>query len=153
QHHEAHVASVLAEAGLWDQRVIGVSLDGTGFGWDGTIWGGELFLGRLCGGFERVAHVRPARLPGGHAAARYPVQTAAGFLEDVADLPDLPAPPFRFPNRFSAARALLEKGVRVFQATSTGRLCDTVAALLGFTRGITYEGQAAIWLEQLAARA
>jgi len=69
QHHEAHIASVLAERGAWEKCVIGVGFDGTGYGDDGTIWGGEIFVGSLCNGFERVAHLRAAVLPGGDAAA------------------------------------------------------------------------------------
>jgi hydrogenase maturation protein HypF len=153
QHHRAHVASVLAERAAFDQRVLGVAFDGTGYGDDGTIWGGELFVGSLRAGFERVGHLRPAVLPGGDAAARYPVQAAAGFLAEIADLPDLGAAPFHFPPRFLRAKALIEKGLRTFPTTSVGRLFDTVAALLGFTREITFEGQAALWLEQLARAA
>ncbi len=150
QHHRAHVASVLAERGAWDQRVLGISLDGTGYGDDGTIWGGELFAGSIREGFERVAHLRPARLAGGDAAAREPVQAAAGFLEQLEGLPDLARAPFEFPTRYEASRRLLETGTRVFATTSAGRLFDAVAALVGFTRPVTFEGQAAMWLEQLA---
>ena len=85
QHHRAHLASVLAERGAWDEAVVGVSLDGTGYGDDGTIWGGEIFVGSVRRGFERVAHLRQAALPGGDAAARYPVQAAAGFLAQLED--------------------------------------------------------------------
>ena len=67
KHHRAHVASVLAERGAWEKRVVGVSFDGTGYGDDGSIWGGELFVGSVQQGFERVAHLRPASLPGGDA--------------------------------------------------------------------------------------
>ena len=81
QHHRAHVASVLAERGEWDREVIGVAFDGTGYGDDGTIWGGEIFRGSVAAGFIRIAHLRGALLPGGDAAARFPVQAAAGFLE------------------------------------------------------------------------
>jgi len=150
QHHRAHVASVLAERGAWDKRVLGVSFDGTGYGDDGTIWGGEFFVGSLRAGFERVAHLRTAALAGGDAAAQYPVQAAAGFLLQVEGLPDLSAAPFSFPARYGAARQLVEKKVRTFATTSMGRLFDTAAALLGFTREITFEGQAAMWVEQLA---
>ena len=152
QHHRAHVASVLAERSAWDTRVLGVAFDGTGYGDDGTIWGGELFAGSLRDGFERVGHLRPAILPGGDAAARFPVQAAAGFLVDVSGLPDLSAAPFEFPSRFQQATRLTERRLRTFHTTSVGRLFDTVAALLGFTKAITFEGQAAIWLEQLAHR-
>src|SRR6202167_1485882 len=80
QHHRAHVASVLAERGEWTKRVVGVSFDGTGYGDDGSIWGGEIFVGSVKEGFNRVAHLREDALPGGDAAAQYPVQGAAGFL-------------------------------------------------------------------------
>jgi len=152
QHHRAHVASVLAERGEWNKSVVGVSWDGTGYGDDGTIWGGEIFKGSLRDGFERIAHLRPAVLPGGDAAAEYPVQAAAGFLTQIEGLPDMMAPPFDFPQRYRAATELVHKRVRTFTTTSVGRLFDTVAALLGFTRKMSFEGQAAMWLEQLARR-
>jgi hydrogenase maturation protein HypF len=150
QHHRAHVASVLAERGEWTRDVLGIAFDGTGYGDDGTIWGGEFFAGSVRDGFIRVAHLRSAPLPGGDAAARFPVQAAAGFLSELSDLPDLTAAPFEFPARYQHARAMIAKNVRVFRTTSMGRLFDTVAALLGFTREITFEGQAAMWLEHLA---
>ncbi|HEY0382371.1 MAG TPA: carbamoyltransferase HypF [Candidatus Elarobacter sp.] len=153
QHHRGHVASVLAERGEWTRDVLGVAFDGTGYGDDGTIWGGEFFAGSVRDGFERVAHLRSAPLPGGDAAARFPVQAAAGFLSELSDVPDLTAPPFSFPARYEHARAMIAKNVRVFRTTSMGRLFDTVAALLGFTREITFEGQAAMWLEHLATTA
>lgn len=153
QHHRAHIASVLAERGAFDQRMVGVAFDGTGYGDDGAIWGGEIFAGSVIEGFERVAHLRAAVLPGGDAAARFPVQAAAGFLSQVEGLPDLAAPPFSFPGRYFDARGLVDKGVRTFPTTSMGRLFDTIAALLGFTRENTFEGQAAIWLEHLARAA
>jgi len=152
QHHRAHIASVLAEHGAWQTRVLGVSCDGTGLGDDGTIWGCELFAGSLQTGLGRVAHLRPAVLPGGDAAAEYPVQAAAGFLIQVENLPDMTANPFLFGGRYKDAVQLVQKGVRVFTTTSMGRLFDTAAALLGFTRAISYEGQAAMWLEQLARK-
>ena len=151
QHHRAHIASVLAERGAWDEKIVGVSLDGTGYGDDGAIWGGELFVGSVRRGFERVAHLRQAALPGGDAAARYPVQAAAGFLAQLEELPDLIAGPFCFGSRYQAARQLIEREVRTFATTSVGRLFDAAAALLGFVRETTYEGQAAIWVEQIAA--
>jgi len=153
QHHRAHVASVLAERGAWDDLVIGVSFDGTGYGDDASIWGGEFFFGSLRSGFERVAHLRPAVLPGGDAAASYPVQAAAGFLAQLSPLPDMIAVPFSFPPRFREAIKLVRKDVRTFRTTSAGRLFDAAAALLGFTREISFEGQAAMWLERLARHA
>jgi len=150
QHHRAHVASVLAELQQWDKRVAGVSFDGTGYGDDGSIWGGEIFVGSMKEGFIRAAHLRSAWLPGGDAAAQFPVQAAAGFLAQINDLPSLTAPPFNFPDRYPKAVQLLDRNVRTFATTSIGRLFDTAAALTGFTREISFEGQAAIWLEQLA---
>ncbi len=150
QHHRAHIASVLAEHGAWDKRVLGISFDGTGYGDDGSIWGGEFFAGSVREGFERVAHLRRASLPGGDAAAQHPVQAAAGFLAQVEGLPDLTAAPFDFPARYRRALELVNKQVRSFPTTSIGRLFDSAAALLGFTRAITFEGQAATWVESLA---
>jgi hydrogenase maturation protein HypF len=151
QHHRAHIASVLAERGAWDNRVIGVSFDGTGYGDDGMIWGGEIFTGSVREGFERVAHLRGAALAGGDAAASYPIQAAAGFLAQLNDLPHLTAPPFSFPSRYADALQLVHSKVRSFGTSSMGRLFDTAAALLGFTHEVTFEGQAAMWLERLAS--
>jgi hydrogenase maturation protein HypF len=153
QHHRAHVASVLAERGEWTKRVLGVSLDGTGYGDDGAIWGGEFFVGSLREGFARIAYLRPAMLAGGDAAARWPVQAAAGFLSQLDDQPDLEHGPFHFPKRYQYARQMLKQNVRSFSTTSMGRLFDAAAALLGFVREATFEGQAAMWLEQMAGRA
>ena len=153
QHHRAHVASVLAERGEWDRRVLGASFDGTGYGDDGSIWGGEFFAGSVKHGFERVAHLRRASLPGGDAAAQHPVQAAAGFLAQVEEIPDVSAAPFNFSARYRQAMELVRKDVRSFATTSVGRLFDTAAALLGFTRAISFEGQAAMWLEDVARRA
>ncbi len=150
QHHRAHIASVLAERGEWEVRVAGVSFDGTGYGDDGSIWGGEIFVGSIREGFERVAHLRSASLAGGDAAAQHPGQAAAGFLTQIDGIPDLTAPPFDFPERYNSALELIHKGIRTFNTTSVGRLFDAAAALLGFTREVTFEGQAAMWLEQLA---
>jgi hydrogenase maturation protein HypF len=153
QHHRAHIASVLAERGEWEKQVVAVSFDGTGYGDDGSIWGGEIFVGSVMAGFDRVAHLRGASLPGGDAAAQYPVQAAAGFLAELHDLPDLIRAPFEFSDRYRAALDLVSKNVRIFRTTSVGRLFDAAAALLGFTRGVTFEGQAAMWLERLAGGA
>jgi hydrogenase maturation protein HypF len=153
QHHRAHIASVLAERGEWDKKVLGISFDGTGYGDDGSIWGGEFFVGSVREGFDRVAHLRNAALPGGDAAARFPVQAAAGFLAQVENLPDMTASPFHFPARYRGAMDLVHKRLRTFTTSSMGRLFDTAAALLGFTRSVSFEGQAAMWLEQMARKA
>ncbi len=154
QHHRAHIASVLAERQAWDTRVVGVSFDGTGFGDDGTIWGGEFFVGSIRNGFTRVMHLRSAYLPGGDAAARYPVQCAAGFLSQLEDPAGFRSGAFLFSQPAIALPSqLLNKKVRTFETTSVGRLFDTAAALLGFTREISFEGQAAMWLEHIAQSA
>jgi hydrogenase maturation protein HypF len=127
-----------------------VSFDGTGYGDDGSIWGGEIFAGSMTTGFERVAHLRPAALAGGDAAAHHPVQAAAGFLAQLGELHDFDAAPFNFGPRYHRALQLIQRNVRTFTTTSMGRLFDTTAALLGFTRPITFEGQAAMWVEHLA---
>jgi hydrogenase maturation protein HypF len=149
QHHRAHIASVLAEKEAWEERVVGVSFDGTGYGDDESIWGGEFFAGSMTEGFRRVLHLRTAALPGGDASARYPVQCAAGFVSQFEGA-RLTEPPFGFPRRYQDALQLIDKNIRTFETTSVGRLFDAAAALLGFTREITFEGQAAMWLEQLA---
>jgi hydrogenase maturation protein HypF len=150
QHHRAHIASVLAERDAWDEPVTGFAFDGTGYGDDATVWGGEVFAGSLASGLRRVAHLRPAFLPGGDAAARFPVQAAAGFLYESDEALALEAEPFGFPERYALARQLTARGVRAFPTTSIGRLFDAVAALNGFTREQTFEGQAAMWLEHQA---
>ncbi|MGI8958192.1 MAG: carbamoyltransferase HypF [Bryobacteraceae bacterium] len=153
QHHRAHIASVLAEKEAWHKRVIGVSFDGTGYGDDGSIWGGEFFVGSMTEGFQRMMHLRKALLPGGDASSRHPVQCAAGFLAQIDGLPDFAAAPFRFPARYEHSLQLVERRMRTFETTSVGRLFDAAAALLGFVREVSFEGQAAIWLEHIARRA
>lgn len=156
QHHAAHVASVVAEHGGWVTPVLGFAFDGAGLGDDGGVWGGEVFHGSLETGLRRVAHVRPAALPGGDAAARTPVQAAVGWLAALGDdvLDRVVAPPFGFPAaRVAVARRLVATGTNAPATTSVGRLFDTVAALLGFHHTMSFEGQAAIGLETLAWRA
>jgi len=150
QHHRAHVAAVLAERNALDKRVIGVAFDGTGYGDDGAIWGGELFVGSVAAGLERRGHLRYAVLPGGDAAARIPLQAMAGFFADQPEAAADIGRRLELPERFFTALKLVEKQLRTFPTTSVGRLFDAAAALLGYTGAITYEGQAAIWLEHLA---
>jgi hydrogenase maturation protein HypF len=153
QHHRAHIASVLAERQRLSARVVALTFDGTGFGDDGTIWGGEVFAGSVAEGFNRIAHLLPAPLPGGDAAAKCPAQAAAGFVSMLVDAPDLTTAPFLLPGRYGQARRLVAREVRTFTTSSVGRLFDVVAALLGFTGDATFEAHAAIWLEHQAASA
>lgn len=153
QHHVAHVASVVAERGAWSTDVLGFAFDGAGLGEDGSVWGGEVFHGSLERGFARVAHLRPAALPGGDAAARTPVQAAAGWLHALGDdvWERVSAAPFGLPaQRLGLARRMIERDLNTFTTTSVGRLFDTVAALTGFHRTMSFEGQAAIGLEAAA---
>jgi hydrogenase maturation protein HypF len=138
QHHHAHAAACLAEHG---QRgpALALVFDGTGFGTDGTLWGGELLRCDLRG-FERVAWLDPIPLPGGEAAIREPWRTAASYLELVGR-------PVPF-ERWEVVRASLD--VNAPLSSGMGRLFDAVAALLEVCEQVTYEGQAAIELEQLA---
>jgi hydrogenase maturation protein HypF len=155
QHHRAHVASVLAERELFDARVIGIAFDGTGWGDDEAVWGGEFFVGSVSGGFTREAWLEYAQLPGGDAAARFPPQAAAGFILGAGQnneqlVQALMAPPFSFPQRFKLAAQLVERQVQCWPTTSAGRLFDAAAALAGFRTEISFEAQAAIWLEHKA---
>jgi hydrogenase maturation protein HypF len=141
QHHHAHAAACLAEHGEAD-AALALVLDGTGFGPDGTLWGGELLRCDLAG-FERVAHLRPVQLPGGEAAIREPWRCAAAYLEAAGR----PVPW----ERWGLVRESLK--VNAPRSSGAGRLFDAVAALLGVRDEINYEGQAAIELEHLAAEA
>jgi hydrogenase maturation protein HypF len=143
QHHHAHIASCLADNGEAGP-VIGVAFDGTGFGTDGTIWGGEFLLADLADA-ERAGHLAGVPMPGGAAAIRQPWRMAAAYLDrddlDVAR---------RHADRWAQVTAMAARGVNAPLTSSAGRLFDAAAALLGVRDTINYEGQAAIELEQLA---
>jgi hydrogenase maturation protein HypF len=138
QHHHAHAAACLAEHGETGPA-LALVFDGTGYGTDGTLWGGELLRCDLAE-FERVAHLDPVPLPGGEAAVRQPWRSAAAHLERAGR----PVPW----ERWAEVRASL--AVNAPLSSGMGRLFDAVAALLGVRDEVTYEGQAAIELEQLA---
>jgi hydrogenase maturation protein HypF len=145
QHHHAHIASCLADNGA-DGPVIGVAFDGTGYGTDGTLWGGE-FLVASCADFRRAGHLAPVPLPGGAAAIREPWRMAAAYLDQgCADL-DVAR---RNAGRWAAVVAMARRGVNSPLTSSAGRLFDAVAAIVGVRDTVNYEGQAAIELEQLA---
>lgn len=148
QHHHAHVASCLADNAR-SEAVIGVAFDGTGFGPDGTIWGGEILLADLRG-YERLAHLATVPMPGGAQAVLEPWRMAASHLRDAYGVvPDLDVAA-RIGDRWDRVLAVAEAGVNSPQTSSAGRLFDAVAAILGVRDAITYEGQAAIELEQVA---
>ncbi len=153
QHHLAHVAACMAEHGL-EPPVLGVSWDGTGYGTDGTVWGGE-FLRVTADGWQRVAHLRPFRLPGGEAAVREPRRSALGLLHaafgaDAFAMTDL-APVAAFPPaERRTLQTMLDRGLNAPLTTSAGRLFDAVAALIGLRQTTSHEGQAAMELEWAA---
>jgi hydrogenase maturation protein HypF len=150
QHHHAHIASCLADNGA-DGPVIGVAFDGTGYGADGTIWGGEFLIADLIG-FERAGCLDPVPMPGGAAAIRQPWRMAAAYLARSfpGGLPAGLAVRSRNDQHWAAVTAMAARGVNAPLTSSAGRLFDAVAALLGVRDTINYEGQAAIELEQLA---
>ena len=150
QHHHAHIASCLADNGE-QGPVIGVAFDGTGYGGDGTIWGGEFLLADLAG-FERAAHLDPVAMPGGAAAIRQPWRMAAAYLDAAygGDLPSGLAVAQRNARHWPEVVAMARRGINAPLTSSAGRLFDAVAALLGVRDAINYEGQAAIELEQWA---
>ncbi|MFQ5593615.1 MAG: carbamoyltransferase HypF [Anaerolineae bacterium] len=153
QHHHAHLAACLAENSV-EGPALGVTWDGTGYGTDGTVWGGEFLLGDAAG-FVRVGHLRPFRLPGGDAAIKEPCRVALALLwelygDAVLERDDLaPVRAFRPSERRLLAR-MLTKGINAPITTSAGRLFDVVAALLDLHQQITFEGQAAMALEYVA---
>ena len=155
QHHHAHVAACMAEHGL-EGPLLGLPWDGTGYGQDGTLWGGEALL---CHGAEyhRLAHLRTFPLPGGDQAARQPRRAALGLLYEILG-------PHVFEERqaenlshvagkwFSKSEqqtlaAMLARGLNCPRTSSMGRLFDAVAALCGLGQEMTFEGQAAMKLE------
>jgi hydrogenase maturation protein HypF len=141
QHHHAHAAACLAENGETGPA-LALVFDGTGYGSDGTLWGGELLRCDL-ENFTRLAHLEPVPLPGGEAAIRQPWRTAASYLEEAGR-------PVPFA-RWSQVRESLK--VNAPLSSGMGRLFDAVAALLGVREEVSYEGQAAIELEHLAGDA
>ena len=170
QHHHAHIASCLADNGA-EGPVIGVAFDGTGYGTDGTIWGGEFLIATLAD-FERAGHLAPVPMPGGAAAIRQPWRMAAAYLDELAsvglaspddaanavrgggltagiDVASLPVAR-RNAGRWDAVVAMARRQVNAPLTSSAGRLFDAAAAVLGVRDEISYEGQAAIELEQLA---
>jgi len=154
QHHHGHVASVLADAGYYEGKVIGVAFDGAGLGDDGAVWGGEFLVADLAG-YERAAHLKYVPLPGGDAAAREPWRMALAWLRELYGDDALRRPlPFLDDIPEGRREMVLEaaaKGVNAPPTSSMGRLFDAVAALAGLRNFVNYEGQAALELEQQVA--
>lgn len=154
QHHHAHLVALGAEHGLApDEELLAFAFDGTGYGTDGTIWGGEVLLGDAYG-FERVAHLTTAPLPGGDAAVRHPARVALAQLwaaghpwDHTASATALTAEARRI------LHTQLERGLNVATTSSIGRFLDAAASLAGGRHTVSYEGQAAIEFEAVALRA
>jgi hydrogenase maturation protein HypF len=153
QHHHAHIASAMAEHALAGP-VLGVAYDGTGYGTDGSAWGGELMIARY-DGFERVATLRGIRLAGGDAAIRHPWRIAIALLDDAFDgepplepfgvLRDVPA------GDLTVVRQMLATGVRAPQAHGAGRYFDGIGSLLLGRASARYEGDIAMALNEVAS--
>lgn len=152
QHHHAHIAAVLAEHGVTDP-VLGVAYDGTGYGDDGTTWGAEILVADLTS-YRRVGHLLPAPLPGGDLAARAPWRAALGYLSTEPGFAASFETAFEGvdPKERVVAERQIAQRVNAPLATSMGRLFDAAAAVIGLRRYCSYEGQAAMELEALAAR-
>jgi hydrogenase maturation protein HypF len=152
QHHHAHIASCMAENHL-SGKVIGVAFDGTGYGTDGKIWGGEFLIADFLG-FERRAHLRYVPLPGGDAAVRHPWRMAMSYLRDTfgAKYADLDLALLRHalqPQRL-LVDGMLRRGLHCVDTSSCGRLFDAVSSIVGLRHDVNFEGQAAIELEMIA---
>jgi len=160
QHHHAHIVSCLVDNGI-EGPAIGVAFDGTGYGTDGTIWGGEFFLADWHS-FQRLGHLEYVPLPGGEIAIRKPYRMALSYLftllgEDFS-LEDLPltltlTPTLTLklnPAELEIIRKQLKRGINSPLTSSCGRLFDAISALIGIRGEIDYEAQAAIELEMLA---
>lgn len=154
QHHYAHVAACMAENNL-DGEVIGVAFDGTGYGTDGTIWGGE-FLRASYDGFERISSVAPFAFAGGDAASREGWRPAIGQLAAVCGFEKTKefsqALSLCSGEQFAAQTGLIKSVFNCVTSTSVGRLFDAASAILGLKRVSTYEGEAALALETAAER-
>ena len=151
QQHKAHIASCLVENG-WgpeDGPVLGVSFDGTGYGEDGAIWGGEWFVGDYHG-MQRTAHLAYLPLPGGDAAIRHPWRIAVAYLYALLGQCDVPGG-LQCPAEAMMVRQQVERSINTPQTSSMGRLFDAVSALLGICTEISYEAQAAIEMEHVAS--
>jgi hydrogenase maturation protein HypF len=152
QHHHAHIAACMAENRL-QGKVIGVAFDGTGYGTDGCIWGGE-FLVCDYAGFERRSHLRYVPMAGGDTAIRQPWRIALAYLRDTfgaGTLPEVPLLASVGERDLRIAGRMMERGINTVQTSSCGRLFDAAASIIGLRQETNYEGQAAIELEMAAA--
>ena len=152
QHHHAHAVSLLADHRRLNTPILAVTYDGTGYGTDGTIWGGELLAVPDPAEFSRAGHLAPFALPGGDGAVRQPARIALDLLHraGVGWEPDLPPVAAIGEAGLHVLGQQIPRGVGCVPTTSMGRLFDAVASLLGICQQVSYEGQAAIELEHRA---
>jgi hydrogenase maturation protein HypF len=152
QHHHAHIASCMAENGI-EGKAIGVAFDGTGYGTDGKIWGGEFLIADFAG-FERRAHFRYIALAGGDRAVREPWRLALSYLLDTfgAHVDSLDLPLFRrvASKKIATVRSMIERRINTVETSAAGRLFDAVASIVGVRDEVNFEAQAAIELETCA---
>ena len=162
QHHHAHIASVMAERGLGlEEEVVGIAIDGAGYGPDGSVWGGEILIASYSG-YERVGHLRVQVMPGGDLATLYPARMLIGVLSSIFDRNELEELILRkfthlirgLPYRERELHVILSQayGGRMPKTSSLGRFLDAVSALLGICLRRTYEGEPAIKLEAYASK-
>lgn len=150
QHHHAHIAACMADNGLENKRVIGLSFDGTGYGTDGAIWGGEVLLASYAD-FERFAHLDYLPLPGSDSAIRHPWRIAIGYAHALGlDINDLPFLKGIRKQEIKTVQQQVDKRINTPLTSSMGRLFDAVASLSGVRSDVTYEAQAAIEMEVLS---
>lgn len=145
QHHRAHIASVTTE------EVVGIAIDGVGYGDDGTIWGGEVLTGSPANGYVRTGHLEQVQMPGGDVATRFPERMLYGILPDDATLDMLAGRGWDAMSLGVLAQAAAKR-FNTPATTSTGRVLDAAAALLGICRERTYDGEPSMVLEACAAR-
>jgi hydrogenase maturation protein HypF len=150
-HHYAHILSVMAEHGLKNQKVLGVAFDGTGFGEDATLWGGE-FLVCDYEGFQRVAHLKPFLLLGGEAAIKEPRRVALALLFDIYGKEALKIESSTLSSfskeELTTLYTMWERGLNAPKTSSMGRVFDAVASLLGISQTISFEGESGMLLEE-----
>ena len=154
QHHYAHILSCMAENDYTDE-VIGLSMDGTGYGTDGTIWGGEVLLARR-DGFERLSHIDPFMQAGGDLSAKEGWRIAASMISSLfGDDAEVISENLGIcsGSEFKLIRTMTERGINSVKSTSAGRLFDAVSAILGVRRASSFEGEAATTLQFRAMEA